>query len=98
MRKLEEQPKNPNTQIYKFQWRKQNIDKEEVIKKAIHQIQNSNSIKDMEKINRKMTGLEKIFSKPQINSPFQFNLHKELLSTNKKQRQETQRKIDTCQK
>lgn len=45
------------------------------------------------KINRKMTGLEKIFSKPKRNRPFKSNLHKEPLQTKKTvtQRKEKQR-------
>lgn len=54
-------------------------------------------IKDnKDKINRNMTGLEKIFSKSQNNSPFQSNLHKELQPTKNKDRKPKE-KIDKGQ-
>lgn len=55
-----------------------------------------------DKINRKMTGLEKTFSKPKMNRPFKSNLYKELQQTKKKdsnpKERETKGKIDNFQK
>lgn len=79
-----------NTQITQIPTANKKIDEEEIIKETRHQIQNTHSMKDtIDKINRKMIGLENIFSKPKINRWFKSKFHKELLQpSNQKERQQ----------